>query len=179
MDTEAVERYFGWINERHSIYQRRVADEIPPWTEDKILQEYKFTNPFRENDKVTVWMRENWTNPNHNRPHGEIIFNCCLFRMIGTTEFADAHKWVYEDDGWDKTKPKQLIEDRLSKGLRTFTGAYIITNQGLKAPKSEVVVDYFLAPIWEKKEKLSKVAEESLSLQALHKAKASYKVWGG
>ena len=179
MDTEAVERYFGWINERHSIYQRRVADEIPPWTEDKILQDYKFTNPFRENDKVTVWMRENWTNPNHNRPHGEIIFNCCLFRMIGTTEFADAHKWVYEDDGWDKTKTKQLIEDRLSKGLRTFTGAYIITNQGLKAPKSEVVVDYFLAPIWEKKEELSKVAEESLSLQALHQAMASYKGWGG
>lgn len=171
MDTEAVERYFGWINERHSIYQRRVADEIPPWTEDRILQDYKFTNPFRENDKVTVWMRENWTKPNHNRPHGEIIFNCCLFRMIGTSEFADAHKWVHEDEGWDKDKTKQLIEERLSKGLRTFTGAYIITNQGLKAPKSEVVVDYFLTPIWEEKNTLSKIAEESLS------SKLSTKRW--
>ena len=179
MDTEAVESYFGWINERHSIYQRRVANENPPWTEDRILQDYKFTNPFRENDKVTVWMRENWTKPNHNRSHGEIIFNCCLFRMIGTSEFADAHKWVNEDHGWDKNRTKELIQERLSKGLRTFTGAYIITNQGLKAPKSEVVVDYFLTPIWENQEELSKVAAETLSLQALHSSMGTYKGWGG
>ena len=179
MDTEAVESYFGWINERHSIYQRRVANENPPWTEDRILQDYKFTNPFRENDKVTVWMRENWTKPNHNRSHGEIIFNCCLFRMIGTSEFADAHKWVNEDHGWDKNRTKELIQERLSKGLRTFTGAYIITNQGLKAPKSEVVVDYFLTPIWENKEALSKIAEETLSLQAVHTAMGFHKGWGG
>jgi len=179
MDTEAVESYFGWINERHSIYQRRVANKNPPWTEDRILQDYKFTNPFRENDKVTVWMRENWTKPNDNRPHGEIIFNCCLFRMIGTSEFADAHGWVNQDNGWSKDRTKELIQERLSKGLRTFTGAYIITNQGLKAPKSEVVVDYFLTPIWENREALSKIAEETLSLQALHKAMGFHKGWGG
>jgi len=179
MDTEAVESYFGWINERHSIYQRRVANENPPWTKDRILQDYKFTNPFRENDKVTVWMRENWTKPNHNRPHGEIIFNCCLFRMIGTSEFADAHKWVYEDYGWDKDRTKELIQDRLSKGLRTFTGAYIITNQGLKAPKSEVVVDHFLTPVWENKNELSEVATKTASLQEVHSALGAYKGWGG
>ena len=176
MDTEAVESYFGWINERHSIYQRRVADEKPPWTEDRILQDYKFTNPFRENDKVTVWMRENWTKPHHNRPHGEIIFNCCLFRMIGTSEFADEHKWASE---WDPEYTKSLIQERLQNKQRTFTGAYIITNQGLKAPKSEVVVDYFLTPIWENQETLSEVAQKTSSLQALHSTMATYKGWGG
>ena len=29
MQTEAVESYFGWINERHAIYQRRVAGKNP------------------------------------------------------------------------------------------------------------------------------------------------------
>ena len=173
---EAVESYFGWINERHSIYQRRLSGAPPPWTNDPILQEFKFTNPFRENDRVTVWMRENWTKPNGNRPHGEILFNCCLFRMVGTSEFAEEHGWSQE---FNPTSTKSLIEARLQKGLRTFTGAYIITNQGLKAPKSEVVVDHFLSPIWENKQALAQIAADTQSLQALHEAMGAYKGWGG
>jgi len=176
---ENIERFFYWINERHAIYQKRAKGVNPPWTDDHILQDYKFTNPFRENDRVTVWMRQNWTNPNANRPHSEIVFNCCLFRMIGTSEFAEEHGWVDEDKGWNPDHTKELIEARLSSGLRTFTGAYIITNQGLKARKSEVVVDHFLKPIWKDRVHLSGVAEETQSLEATHKAMASYRGWGG
>ena len=176
MQPEAVERFFGWINERHAIYQRRAGGNPPPWTDDPILSVYKFTNPFRENDRVTVWMRENWTRPHDNRPHGEIIFNCCLFRMVGTTEFADAHGWV---SNWNPIFTKSLILDRLSKKQRTFTGAYIITNQGLKCSKAEVVVDHFLSPIWKDQGKLAEVSRETNSLQALHEAMASYRGWGG
>jgi len=176
MNLEAVERYFGWINERHAIYRRRAGGNPPPWTEDPILSVYKFTNPFRENDRVTVWMRENWTRPNDNRPHGEIIFNCCLFRMVGTSEFAEAHGWAYE---WNPDFTRNLIADRIAQKQRTFTGAYIITNQGLKCSKAEVVVDHFLTPIWEAKEHLSEVATSTQSLQATHKAMASYRGWGG
>ena len=173
---ENIERFFYWINERHAIYQKRAKGVNPPWTDDHILQDYKFTNPFRENDRVTVWMRNNWTKPNDNRPHGEIIFNCCLFRMVGTSEFAEEHGWVQE---FNPQRTKHLIESRLSLGKRTFTGAYIITNQGLKAPKSEVVVDHFLSPIWENKETLAKIAEQTQSLESLHKALATYRGWGG
>jgi len=176
MNTEAVESFFGWINERHAIYQRRAAGSPPPWTADRILRDYKFTNPFRENDRVTVWMRENWTKPHNNRPHGEIIFNCCLFRMIGTSEFADVHGWVEE---FNPEYTKFIIEERLKNKQRTFTGAYIITNQGLKARKSEVVVDHFLTPIWKDQEKLAQVAADTNSLQAVHEAMATYRGWGG
>ena len=176
MNIENLERFFYWINERHAIYRKKVKGDPPPYTEDKILQEYKFTNPFRENDRVTIWMRQNWTNPNHNKPDGEIIFNCCLFRMVGTTEFADAHGWASK---WEPEYTKQLIAERLAKKLRTFTGAYIITNQGLKLPKGEVVVDHFLTPLWESKEKLAEIATKTQSLQALHHAMSAYRGWGG
>jgi len=170
-------RFFQWISERHSIYQKRAAGEIPPWTKDKILQDYKFTNPFRENDKVTIWMRENWTNPNKHKSCEEIIFNCCLFRMIGTIEFATEHKWVGET--WDPKHTKSIIENRLKNKSKTFTGAYIITNQGIKAPKSEVVVDNFLKPIWENKKALEKTATEHLSLQKMHQELSKHRGWGG
>ena len=171
-----IENFFNWINDRHEIYLHRIRKMPPPWSNDPIFNQYKFTNPFRENDRVTIWMRDNWTNPNHNKPHGQIIFNCCLFRMIGTTEFANQHGWV---DKFNPTYTKEVIEDRLKNKLRTFTGAYIITNQGIKKPKSEVVVDSFLTPIWEEQETLAKVAEETQSLQQLHMAMGNYLGWGG
>jgi len=176
MQAGAIESFFGWINERHAIYRRRARGAPAPWTIDPILEKYKFTNPFRENDRVTIWMRENFTNPNEDRPHGEIIFNCCLFRMVGTSEFADAHGWVRE---WDPDFTKNLILTRLSEKRRTFTGAYIITNQGLKCSKAEVVVDRFLTPIWETQNDLAEVARTTQSLQALHEAMRYYKGWGG
>jgi len=173
---ENIERFCYWINERHAIYQKRAKGQPAPWTDDPILRDYKFTNPFRENDRVTVWMRQNWTKPNDNRPHGEMIFNCCMFRMVGTSEFAEEHGWVEE---FNPARTKELIQTRIDNGLRTFTGAYIITNQGLKAPKSEVVVDHFLSPIWENREALAQTAADTQSLEEVHKALGAYKGWGG
>jgi hypothetical protein len=177
LDESMVEKFFYWIDERHNMFKVRSAGKPPPWTYDPILRDYKFTNPFRENDRVTVWMRQNWTKPNDNRPPAEIIFNCCLFRMIGTSEFAEEHGWVCDEFVPEHTK--FVIDKRLDEGLRTFTGAYIITNQGIKKPKSEVVVDEFLVPIWEAKENLAKISQETQSLQATHEAMGKFRGWGG
>ena len=176
INTDLLKSYFYWIQERHSIYKARVRGDEPPWTEDKILQDYRFTNPFRENDKTTIWMRQHFTRPNAQRPHSEIFFNCCLFRMIGTSEFAADHVWVRN---WDPVRTKILIEQRLQEKQRTFTGAYIITNQGLKLRKSEVVVDHFLTPVWENRFNITNVALTTKSLEATHKELKQYRGWGG
>ena len=56
-EAHVIENFYEWINERHSIYQKRIRGDSPPWTEDPILREYKFTNPFRENRVFSPW----WT----------------------------------------------------------------------------------------------------------------------
>jgi len=35
-----------YMNERHSIWMKRNKGEQKPWTQDPILQQYKFTNVF-------------------------------------------------------------------------------------------------------------------------------------
>ena len=52
-----VDTYLYWIEERESI--RRKKEELrlePPWTEDKILQEFKFCQVFREDDRTSRWV---------------------------------------------------------------------------------------------------------------------------
>jgi hypothetical protein len=179
MNHQNVERFYNWIHERHNIYLRRVANQPPPWSDDPIFREYKFTNPFRENDRTTIWMRENWTKPleEMDAPDEIIFFNCCLFRMIGTIEFAESHRFVRKQ--WIPEGTKALIKTRLEKGLKTFTGAYIITNQGLKTPKYEVVVEHFLKPIWEHKKVMIDSVKEHRSLKIFHEDLSEFRGWGG
>ena len=171
-----LESFFWWINERHSIYLKKKAGKPRPWTDDDTLNTFKFTNVFRELDRTTVWMREHYTGPNHTAPAGDIIFNCCMFRMFGTMEFAESVGWIKQ---WDPKEVKSLARARLDRGMKVFTGAYIITNQGMKLPKEQVVVDYFLNPIWEDREHLGKVFVEENSLGHAHKILGKYPGWGG
>jgi len=172
---EPIKRFAYWIAERHNIYKKKQQgrDKL---TDDPILETYKFTNPFREHDRTTVAFRK-WTKEHDNSPYGDIIFNTCLFRMIGTSEFFDAHGWVGKD--WSPQYTKDLIDQRIRDKQRCFTGAYVITNQGLKLPKGEVVVDHFLRPIYSSRLYLGKVAHQSQSLYEVHKELKKYQGFGG
>lgn len=50
--------FFDYARERYRILQRRRDGVERPWTTDKILQQYRFCNIFREDDTTTKWIRE-------------------------------------------------------------------------------------------------------------------------
>jgi hypothetical protein len=176
MIQENVERFFYWINERHRIYLSKAAGNPPPWTSDEILQKYKFTNAFRELDKTTVWMREHLTDPHFKEDPALLLFNCCVFRMFGTMEFSSKIGWI---DDWKPNEVKALARHMLDVGEKVFTGAYIITNQGLREPKEQVVVDYFLTPIWNDRLIITNIILAVNTLENAHKVLGQYKGWGG
>lgn len=131
-----------------------------PWSDDPILNTYKFTNVKREHDRTTRWMREYWTGPNEKRPAGEIIFNCALFRYFGTWEFAEALGWQRE---WQPEIAIALAARRSREGLRVFTGAYIIPTLGYRGPKSHAVARLILTPLWNLREGIAQVALDTRS----------------
>ena len=135
-----------------------------PWSNDKTLNTYKFTNVKREHDRTTKWMRKHWTSVN-DKPTtpGTTLFNCALFRYFGTTEFAEVIGWQTKFGILERERIKSIAATRLANKERVFTGAYVITNQGLALPKQEVVVDYFLRPLWDKRRKLSLAAQRTRS----------------
>lgn len=176
MIQENVERFFYWINERHRIYMAKAAGQPWPWTSDPILQKYKFTNAFRELDKTTVWMRQHLTSCRPSADPALMMFNCCVFRMFGTMEFSKELGWVAE---WQPERVKKLARDMMDSNKKVFTGAYIITNQGLREPKEQVVVDYFLTPIWNDREIITNIMLKVNTLENAHKVLSPYKGWGG
>jgi len=178
-----AKEFYEFMIKREAIRFRKETGGKWPWTDDPILQKYKFTNVKREHDRTTKWMRDYFTGPNaRENNRAEVLFNCAFFRYFGTLEFAAAA-------GWQKlhsfAKPshrislKVLARDRMKAKERVFTGAYVITNQGLKLPKEEVVVDHFLLPFSKVVDSLVSIMDETRSWQAVAARMRSLKGFGG
>ena len=54
-----ADEFFSTARERYQIKLRREAGHPRPWTKDPIFNEWRFTNVHREDDRTTVWFREN------------------------------------------------------------------------------------------------------------------------
>ncbi len=54
--SHVYDAYWKFAAERHAIFTRRVAGQPAPWTDDNILQEFKFCNVFRASDRVSQFL---------------------------------------------------------------------------------------------------------------------------
>lgn len=151
-------RFMEFMIRREDLRIKKESGQPWPWSDDQILSTYKFTNVKRENDRTTRWMREFWTGPNELRPGGEIVFNCALFRYFGTSEFAAAAGWQRY---WDPNALVALAKQRQKEKKRVFTGAYIIPTLGYRGSKAEAVAHLILTPLWDRRDVISRIAEES------------------
>jgi hypothetical protein len=120
-------RFIHWITERHNIYLRRLAGQEKPWTTDKVLQQYFFTNPYREHDKVTVWFRENIRGPlcvdedPATLPWATVAFRWFNYIPTGKALLVDGHF-----SSWKSDAAKRLLHARERLDMQIFTGAYMI-----------------------------------------------------
>ena len=83
-----MEDFFKFARERHSIYLRRQAGLPRPWTDDPILNHYRFTNVFRELDATTVWFKDNVREPMRDKP--EVLLATVLFRWFNRMKTGEA-----------------------------------------------------------------------------------------
>lgn len=164
MTDKMLKLFWYWMRERHLIYKRRQSQKTPnpPWTKDKILQTYKFTNVYRRLDRVSVEL-ERILAKHTGAPIDEVLFNICVFRMFNwppTYAVLAPRGWLTK---WDEKKTVKLLKER-AKEHQVFTGAYIITNSGSTRPKIELCCEALTA-LWKDRQKLAKQICESKSLE--------------
>lgn len=58
-----VNEFFRTARERQKMYKAKEAGEPWPWSEDAVMNNVYLCNLFREQDKTTVWFRENVRDP--------------------------------------------------------------------------------------------------------------------
>ena len=85
---EVYDLYWYFACERQNIFVKKLNGKPAPWTNDKILQEYKFCNSYRVNDRVSQYLLKN------------VIYNCksytdedMLFRILIFKLFNKESTW--------------------------------------------------------------------------------------
>lgn len=158
-----VRELFAFIKERHQIYQRKARGEPKPWTKDVILQKYKFTNVYRELDKVTVWIRENWREPNKKDPN--LFFAMTVARLLN---WPDTLSTLGYPRTWDPAYFVSTLHE-LRKFNKIFGAAYIVSTNGRKMDKVEYLEAHVLTPLWMRRAAIRQ-AVATKSLATTHKA---------
>lgn len=116
------EIFLYWIKERESIRKLKKRGKPKPWTDDKILQTYKFCNVRRMDDRVSKWLLEHWYEPYYNHPN--MLLACTLARQLNNPESLEE---IGFPETWKPKTVKKLLDKRFERGLKNFSGAYMIT----------------------------------------------------
>ncbi len=142
---------FAWIKERYSISQKKLAGKSKPWTADLILQSYRFCNVHREDDKVTIWIRENWREPYDADPN--LWFAMTVARLINWPEsLAECQTGVFARGkvAWSPSLFTTILDNRKANGEKVFTGAYMIhADRFASGSKAGYLAERVLTPMWE------------------------------
>jgi len=170
------DQFWAQINERHSIYLKKEAGAPKPWTDDPIMQQYKFTNVFRELDRTTIFVRENIREPLGDEPE-LLLFNVALFRQTGAAE-----GWQGIVRRWSAAGQALKYVEAQEKGTKVFTGAYMVTGMFPGAKGNNKVVSLFkyaLQPVWENRRRLAALCDRARSMEALTRALGEFMGWKG
>lgn len=132
-----------FICERHSVYCRRAAGEPKPWTEDVILQSYRFCNMYRELDTETQWIAQNWRTPYAKNP--DLWFAMVVARLLNWHETLDEVGFPVP---WNRAYFMGKLVGRRERGDKVFNGAYIVSTNGRAMGKLEYLADEVLTPMW-------------------------------
>lgn len=147
-----------FIEARHAIYVRRQRGEPKPWTNDGILQNYRFCNVYRELDKETQWIAQNWREPNRDDP--DLWFAMLVARVVNWSPALEELDYPVP---WSPARFARVLNERSERGDKVWTGAYMITTHKFPMPKIEYYAERVLDPAWRRREDLRPARSQSLN----------------
>lgn len=128
--TPVYDTYWRFAAERQEIFFARAAGEPPPWTDDKILAEYKFTNAYRAADRVSQFLIRSVIYRN-DLPYAteEVFFRTMLFKLfnkVETWELLERECGPVTWSGYDFKRYDGVLSRAMATGRRIYSAAYIM-----------------------------------------------------
>lgn len=124
-----VDAYWNLAFERQRIYHGRLAGLPGPWTDDDILQEYKFCNAFRASDRVSQYLIRDIIYVPREYGAEDQLLRIILFRL-----FSKPATWQLLCDAFgdvtietfDPQAYGSVLDDAFASGRRLYTAAFIL-----------------------------------------------------
>jgi hypothetical protein len=127
---QAFDIYWQFAHERHRVFEQRLTGEAGPWTDDQILQTYKFCNVYRAADRVSQYMIRNVCYSDDDITEADRVFQIVAFRTFSNIATWDSLTMLLGrapviDDIRNGRLEAALTSIRESN-KRLYTGAFIL-----------------------------------------------------
>jgi thymidylate kinase len=132
--TIVYDTYWRFAAERQEIFFRRWRHERPPWTQDPIFSEFKFTNAYRASDRVSQFLIKNVIYEG-DQAEEEVFFRIILFKLfnkIETWERLTRAVGVVCYKDYDSRAYDVALSKAIDGGETIYSAAYIMPS-GSKA----------------------------------------------
>lgn len=141
---EHLDLFLLTMQERQNIwYKKEMLKQKPPWSDDDILRDYKFTNVFRELDRNSQWeIKHIIQNPELDE--FETMWQICFFRLMNNPPtfeyFAQETDWQYglpKHNEFDADLYYDLITEFREAGNNPYTSAYLVNTLACPGKKRD------------------------------------------
>lgn len=141
----SYQRLVWFIKEREAVRLKKEAGNPSPWTDNEILGNFRFTNVRRMDDKVSLWLLNQWYKPYFNHPR--MLHAVALARFtnkIETMELLTEEVFTGKSLNWNKIQ--KILRDHKSAGNVIFGAAYMIRGNSGR-DKVEAIIDFYVKPL--------------------------------
>lgn len=133
--TAVFATYWRFAVERQSIYHRRVRGCLPPWSNDPVLQEHKFTNAYRAADRVSQYLIREVIGEEP-RSAADSFFRIILFKLFNKIATWERIKRELGDpvvNTFSFEQCNRVLSAAFDAGERVYSAAYIMPSGGGKS----------------------------------------------
>lgn len=121
--------YWYFAAERQRIFDRRLAGDPEPWSEDPIFASYRFCNSFRASDRVSQYLiRDVIHAPCHADPRDRVL-RTILFRLFSrpeTWELIEERCGQVSVATFDPAVIGPVLDEAKGEGRALYTNAFIL-----------------------------------------------------
>lgn len=127
---EIYRLYWYFAAERQNIFYKKLRGEAAPWTEDRILQEYKFCNAYRASDRVSQYLIRHVIYPDKKEQFGpeDMIFRILLFKLFNkerTWELLQEELGDITLKDFNFQEAAYILDNARKRGEKIYNDAYI------------------------------------------------------
>eukprot|EP01084_Bolivina_argentea_P164539 286063_1 len=124
MHGKNINLFWKYIIERHNIYKKRNNNESPPYTNDKILSKWRFTNVFRDIDPGTQYVIKKII-PKFKNDFENLLFNVLIYRIYN--KINTFNKIGFQDiKAFNKIELDKNLRTLVSNNEKVFTNAFVV-----------------------------------------------------
>jgi alpha-glutamyl/putrescinyl thymine pyrophosphorylase clade 1 len=127
--TPVFDTFWRFAVSRQRLYLARLDHQPQPWTDDEILQEFRFTNVFRSADRVSQYlMSEVQYGKGRSQEPAEVVFRTLLFKFFNKVETWEEIERLVGEPTWaefDFRHVASVLDGAAERGP-IYSAAYVI-----------------------------------------------------